>query len=123
MSERPALWPAIRRGLTGRCPACGEGRLFRSYLKPVEACSACGEAFGHIRSDDAAPWLTILVVGHIFVPLLISVEQSAEWPLWVSGIVWPAIAGLMCLAVLPFAKAVFVSAIWATGAPGSERDA
>ena len=44
----------------------------RSYLKQVENCAACGESFGQIRADDAAPWLTIILVGHVFLP----------WPSW-----------------------------------------
>src|SRR5690606_8945123 len=26
-------WQAVMRGLRGRCPQCGEGKLFRAYLK------------------------------------------------------------------------------------------
>jgi len=48
--NRPPLWLAIRRGLACRCPNCGGGRLFASYLKQVDACAACGEPLGHIRS-------------------------------------------------------------------------
>ena len=40
--ERP-LRTAITRGFLGRCPACGRGQLFRSYLKVVNACKICGE--------------------------------------------------------------------------------
>lgn len=27
-----AMWPAIRRGLTQRCPGCGKGEIFKGYL-------------------------------------------------------------------------------------------
>lgn len=121
-SLHPPLGPAVWRGLRGRCPACGEGRLFARYLKQVEACAACREEFGHIRSDDAAPWLTILVVGHIVVPLMLSVERYTRWPDWVAMVVWPLVALGLVLAVLPRAKGVLISIIWATKAPGSERD-
>ena len=42
---RPArdLWTAVRRGMVCRCPACGEGRLFTSYLKVAPVCESCGE--------------------------------------------------------------------------------
>ena len=40
--------PIIRAGLRGRCPRCGKGRLFRSYLKITRRCDACGLGFaGH----------------------------------------------------------------------------
>lgn len=119
---RPPLGDALWRGLRGRCPACGEARLFARYLKQVERCPACHEAFGHVRSDDAAPWLTILVVGHIVVPLMFTVERFSHWPDWVAMVIWPLIALALTLVILPRAKGLLLSLIWATRAPGSERD-
>ena len=66
---RQAVW----RGAKRRCPDCGEGKLFDSYLKPTSACKACGAGYDHIRTDDFAPWLTIIVLGHIMVPLMSAV--------------------------------------------------
>lgn len=110
------LW----RALQTRCPNCGNGKLFVSYLKPIEACQSCGEKFGQIRSDDAAPWLTILIVGHIAVPIIFAAERHSAWPEWVSMTVWPSFAVLLSLLVLPRAKAICLSIIWKTQAPGSE---
>lgn len=111
---------AAGRAMTGRCPACGQGALFKSYLKPVDHCAACGEAWGHIRADDAPPWLTILIVGHILVPLALPVEAMELWPRWVSMTLWPALALVMSLLILPRAKGVFIAVIWKTRALGSE---
>ena len=66
--DRPALRDAMWRGLRGVCPSCGKSKLYATYLKQVERCPRCHVALGHLRSDDAAPWLTILIVGHIVVP-------------------------------------------------------
>jgi uncharacterized protein (DUF983 family) len=119
---RPKLGVVIRRALFGRCPDCGLGKLFASYLKQVDCCANCGEPYGHIRSDDAAPWLTILIVGHIVIPLAFVFEKQAFWPNWVSMTVWPALAFALTLVVLPRAKGVILSVIWATRAIGSERE-
>jgi uncharacterized protein (DUF983 family) len=119
---RPPLGTAMLRGLKGRCPACGRGRLFARFLKPVESCADCHEPLGHVRSDDAAPWLTILVVGHIVVPLMLAVERYSQWPDWVAMVVWPAVALALTVAILPRAKGFLMGIIWATRAPGSERD-
>ncbi len=61
----PSLPTAIRRAATGKCPNCGKGTLYKSYLKQVDRCSICSESYGQIRADDGPPWLTILLVGHI----------------------------------------------------------
>lgn len=119
---RPGLGDAIWRGLRGRCPACGRGRLFASFLKQVNCCPDCQEPLGHLRSDDAAPWLTILVVGHIVVPLMLSVDRFSPWPTWLAMTVWPLVALALAVMVLPRAKGALLSIIWATRAPGSERD-
>ena len=89
-----------------------------SYLKQVDACSSCCESFGRIRADDAPPWLTILVVGHIVVPLALVFERDPYWPGWVAAILWPALAAVLSIAILPRAKALFIGIIWATRAPG-----
>ncbi len=120
--SRPKVGDAIRRALMGKCPNCGQGKLFASYLKQVEHCAVCREPYGHLRSDDAAPWLTILVVGHIVVPIVLAVESRSAWPTWISMTLWPALALSLVAVVLPRAKALFLSVIWATGSPGSGRE-
>ena len=84
--ERP-LRTAITRGFFGRCPACGRGRLFRSYLKVVSTCKICGEDMSHQRADDAPAYLTLLIVAHgVGAGILLSDEL---WPhsslLWVAA--------------------------------------
>lgn len=104
---------AMRRGLKGRCPACGQGRLFRSYLKPVDVCASCGEDLSHIRADDGPAWLTVLIVGHIVVALVLGIDGWAGWPLWQSMVFYPTLGLAMCLALLPVTKGLFIGAIWA----------
>ncbi len=116
-------WDVIKRGLLGRCPQCGRGKLYRAYLKAVDSCAECGEAFGHIRADDGPAWLTVIVVGHIVVPLALEVETVAAWPYWLAMTVWPSLTLALTLTLLPRAKGVFLAAIWANKAPGSETDA
>ena len=119
---RPGLRIALWRGLRGFCPACGKEKLFVAYLKQIDQCAACHEPFGHVRSDDAAPWLSILVVGHITLPIILLVERHTLWPLWATMTVWPVFTLGLTLAILPRAKGLLLSIIWATGAPGSERE-
>ena len=117
VSLRAVLLRALRR----KCPQCGVGRLLESYLRPVSECEACGERFGHIRSDDAAPWLTILIVGHIVGALILATETSTTLPDWVLVLLFPLVAVGLSLLVLPIAKSFFVAVIWFTRSPGSER--
>ena len=87
----------LARGVLGRCPKCGNGRLFRSYLKVVDECSSCGERYGHFRADDAPPWLTILVVGHLTVPVVLAIEQQFAPPSWFEFVFYLPLIGLLTL--------------------------
>ena len=105
------------RALMGKCPCCGKGTLMKSYLTQVETCSVCGESFGEIRADDAAPWLTIILVGHIFLPFAFLV--NVDWmPLWAAMSMWSLCFAGIALAILPRAKALFIAVLWHTRAPG-----
>jgi uncharacterized protein (DUF983 family) len=108
---------AALRAVQGRCPCCGQGKLFRSYLKQVENCSVCGESFGQIRADDGAPWLTIIVVGHIFLPLAFLLDLNFL-PTWALMIGWAAFFAGLSLLLLPRAKGLFIAILWVTRAPG-----
>lgn len=110
--EKPLFWPQAKRALRGRCPSCGTGKLFKSYLKQIEACASCAEPYGHIRADDGPAWLTILVVGHIIVPLVVEFERDSTWPMWVPMVLWPGLALVLSLALLPLAKGLFITILW-----------
>jgi uncharacterized protein (DUF983 family) len=104
-----SLW----RGMLCRCPNCGEGRLFRAYLKPVMACGVCGEDLSHQRSDDAPPYFTMVIVGHVIVPLILAVAFVVEWSTWTHLAIWlPATLGLT-LALLQPVKGATIGLQWA----------
>ena len=110
---------AVERAVLGRCPCCGKGSLFARYLKQVDHCSVCGEPFGQIRADDAAPWLTILIVGHLFLPLMFIVGTDILKPMWLAMALWVSIFIALSLLILPRAKGLFIAVLWMTRAPGS----
>ena len=113
-------WPAIARGLRLRCPACGEGALLRGYITPTATCEHCGEPFAHFRTDDIAPWLTILVVGHIVVPLALWSEQTWSPALWISMTIWPLLTIVGMGLFLPRAKGAVLGMMWSKRLTGEE---
>lgn len=104
---------ALVRGARGRCPACGGGRLFSSYLKVAPYCPACGEALYHQRADDAPPYAVIFVVGHIVVPLMVIVEEVFRPEIWVHLALWLPLTLILSLALLPPLKGMLVALQWA----------
>ena len=96
----------------GKCPACGTGKLFRKYLKVQDTCPDCGEELYHHQADDAPAYFTILIVGHILVPMALVVEQTWKPSIAFSIGLWiPAII-VSCLALLPRIKGALVGFQW-----------
>jgi uncharacterized protein (DUF983 family) len=106
----------FRRGLAGRCPNCGEGRLFSGYLKVEPRCEACGHDISRYRADDGPAYFTILIVGHLFVAPLLCFSFIWTWnPLLVVALTCPAILAITLL-MLPRVKGAVIGAQWATNA-------
>lgn len=107
-------WKASGRGLRGRCPSCGEGRMFRAYLKVNDVCPQCGEELFHQRADDAPPYLTILVVGHVVGSLMLLAEEFwPDAPIWLHAMIWPTLALILSLWLLPMMKGGLIAYQWA----------
>lgn len=110
---RRPIWQAMKRGFTLRCPACGEARLFERFLKVNDACPACGTELHHHRADDMPPYLTIIIVGHIVVPTMLTLELLYQPDMALQLIVWPLIALVMSLSLLQPLKGGVVGFQWA----------
>jgi uncharacterized protein (DUF983 family) len=106
-------WSAMLRGSRGRCPNCGEGRMFRAFLKVADHCPACGEALHHQRTDDAPAYFVILVVGHVVVPIVLAVETVYAPAYWIHALLWLPLTLGMSLAILQPIKGALVGLQWA----------
>ena len=112
LPERP-MRPAMLRGAAGRCPACGKGAMFASYLKVADACGRCGEVLSHQRADDAPAYFTMAIVGHVVVGGLLAVEQAFAPPTWVQLAIWMPMVLVLSLLLLPVIKGGLVALQWA----------
>lgn len=121
--ERREVAPAIGRGLRMRCPACGKGRMFRAYLKVADTCPACGAELHHHRADDAPAYFTILVVGHVVVPLAAVVERLFTPAMWIHMSLWIPLSFVTALLCLPPIKGGLVGLQWALRMHGFGGDA
>lgn len=110
--ERPTR-QAMMRGLRGRCPSCGEGKLFRSYLKVADHCLDCGEALHHQRADDGPAYLTILLVSHLGAPLLLACYMAWRPSAMTMVITFGLGAIILSLLLLPRIKGGMVGLQWA----------
>jgi uncharacterized protein (DUF983 family) len=111
-SNRPTA-QAMWKGFRCRCPHCGEGKLFRAFLKPVDACERCGERMDGHRSDDLPPYVTIMIVGHVIVPIILAVEMSTNpWPMWIYFAVFLPLTLLGTIALMQPVKGAIIGLQW-----------
>jgi len=127
MAEANGTTPAVRiddgeprdsgrsmwRGFRGRCPHCGEGKLFARFLRVAPACDVCGEKLEGHRADDLPAYVVIFLVGHIVVALNLVAERGEEWPLWVHFALWPTLALVLTLVLLQPTKGALIGLQWA----------
>jgi uncharacterized protein (DUF983 family) len=114
------LVQAMWRGFKCRCPACGEGRMFRAYLKVADECPACGEPLHHHRADDFPAYLVIVIAGHIVVPLILMVETDFHPAYWIHLALWLPLTLGLCLGLLQPVKGAVVALQWFLGMHGFE---
>lgn len=111
LPDRPVK-PAVLRGAMRRCPACGQGALFRGYLAVRDRCEHCAEDFSHQRADDGPAYLTLLLVSHLGAPLLLAVFIAWR-PSPMSMLIGFGLgAVVLSLALLPLIKGGFVGFQW-----------
>ena len=112
MSEDKALYAPqnpISAGMRGRCPRCGEGRLFSGFLTLAPRCSACGLDFDFADSADGPAVFVILIVGFIVAGAALLVEVAYSPPIWVHVVLWGPLVLILCLGFLRPLKGVLIA--------------
>jgi uncharacterized protein (DUF983 family) len=111
--EKRDLWTAMKRGFRCRCPRCGEGKLFRAFLKVDGNCSVCGLDFTPHRADDLPAYLVIIIVGHIVVPMALMIETNYSPPVALQLAIYLPITLVASLLLLQPVKGAVVGMQWA----------
>ncbi|MBW8882928.1 MAG: DUF983 domain-containing protein [Asticcacaulis sp.] len=93
----------------GRCPACGKGKLFRSYLKVADACKVCGRNFKAADTGDGPVVFVILIAGAIACAGAMISLLAWDWSMTRMMVVWPAVALVVSLILMPVLKGLLVA--------------
>jgi uncharacterized protein (DUF983 family) len=121
-AEQRDLWTAIKRGFRGRCPRCGEGRLFRAFLKVDDNCRACALDFTPHRADDLPAYLVIIMVGHIVVPAALWIETNYAPEVWLQLAIYLPFTFVASLLLLQPVKGAVVGLQWALRMHGFDEN-
>ena len=96
----PSLATALGRGLAGRCPVCGKGWIFDGFLRVVTQCEHCAAPLGLARADDAPPYFTILIVGHIVIPAMLFMQKLSDPPTWLLSAIFLPLTVVLAIGLL-----------------------
>jgi len=121
--EKRDVWTALKRGFRGRCPRCGEGKLFRAFLKVDNNCSVCGLDFTPHRADDLPAYLVIVIVGHLVVPLALLIETNYSPPVALQLEIYLPMTLILSLVLLQPVKGAVVGIQWALRMHGFDENA
>jgi uncharacterized protein (DUF983 family) len=105
---RPPVEPIVA-GLKGRCPRCGEGRLFASFLTVAKECEVCELDYSFADAGDGPAVFVILIVGFIVVGLALWLEVTSGPPLWLHFLLWIPLTLLLSLGSLRLIKGVLIT--------------
>ena len=105
--------PALIHGLKCRCPACGEGKLFSSFLTPAASCTHCGEDFEGHEAHDFPAYIVILILGHVIVSSMITINAVFSIPVYWQSIIWPLVTIVLALSMIQPVKGAVIAFQWA----------
>jgi uncharacterized protein (DUF983 family) len=123
--EDKAHWPPVEpisAGMRGRCPRCGEGRLFSGLLSVRPGCGVCGLDYSFADAGDGPAVFVILIIGFIVVGLALWLETSFGPPLVVHFLLWIPLTLVLALVALRLIKGVLITLQYANKAAEGRID-
>ena len=84
----PTLTESALRGIACRCPRCGKGGIYASFLNLRPRCEACALDFAFMDSGDGPAIFVIMISGAIVVTSALIVEVKYQPPFWLHAALW-----------------------------------
>ena len=106
-----AIWAPVdpvRAGLAGRCPRCGDGRLFKSFLAVGDRCANCRLDYSFADAGDGPAVFVILLIGFVVVALALWMEVTVNPPLWLHFLLWIPLTIVFSLVALRMIKGLLI---------------
>jgi uncharacterized protein (DUF983 family) len=114
---------AYSTGMSGRCPRCGQGKLFKGFITLAPRCSVCGLDFGFAEAGDGPAVFVILLAGFLVVGVALWTELTFEPPFWVHIVIFLPLTLLVCLGLLRPLKGTLIALQYRNKAEQGRLDA
>jgi uncharacterized protein (DUF983 family) len=110
---------AVSTGLAGRCPRCGDGRMFQGFLTLAPKCNVCGLDFSFADSGDGPAVFVTLIGGFLVLGAALALDMAYEPPIWVYIVFFLPLALIVCLGLLRPLKGLLIASQYQNkAAPG-----
>ncbi|MGV6800791.1 MAG: DUF983 domain-containing protein [bacterium] len=113
---------AMKAGFHKKCPDCHTGTLFDGYTKVRPSCPSCSLDLTGQRADDAPPYFTMLIAGHLFIPLALEVKRHIDPPLAFQFLFFATLMLGFSIWFLPRVKGMLIGIQWANKMHGFSDD-
>jgi uncharacterized protein (DUF983 family) len=100
----------LRRGVLRHCAVCGQGHLFRHWVRMLPACPQCGLRFARLPGHWLGSWFLNICLVQVVVVAILVIGVAATYPDVPMGIIG-TVTGLAAVLV-PFAFFPFSRTIW-----------
>ena len=112
LRPRGSSFVVLLRGLTKRCPRCGQGKLFRRWLQMAQKCPRCGLTFereegaflGSLAINYSITGLAL--IAYLIVVLVVTLPDPPVAALTAGAV---GIAIVLPLLIYPFAKTTWAA--------------
>ncbi len=100
----------FRRGLSSRCPQCGEGQLFQGYCKLWEQCESCELLFRREHGAmTGAMYLSAMLTEVVAALVSVAMFLLTDWSVRTGLTVGTPVVVLFAFFTYPRAMALWVS--------------
>jgi uncharacterized protein (DUF983 family) len=94
--------------MRGRCPRCGEGKLFDGFLALKPQCQACKLDYAFADAGDGPAVFVILFAGFLVVGLILWTEVNYEPPIWLHLVIFLPLTLVVTLGMLRPLKGLLI---------------
>jgi len=115
MTFHPPISP-YAAGFGCKCPRCGQGALYKSFLGLHQQCAICGLDYAKADSGDGPAVFVIFIVGFAAVALAFIARYAWYAPMWLAFLLSAGTAIISILALLRPLKATMIALQYANNA-------
>jgi len=108
MAYYPPVSP-YKAGLDCKCPRCGRGALYKTYLGLNERCEACGLDYAKADPGDGPAVFVSFIVGFIAVAIAFVARFVFYAPIALAFVIAGGAAIILILALLRPLKAILIA--------------